>query len=257
MYTFSVIIVSYNTKTALRACLDSLISEPVEILVVDNASTDGSADMVEGEYTERVRCFRNSDNIGFGRACNRAAVQAKGSILCFLNSDARMIPDFIQLVERTFESEQSLGILSSRLVDANDREEEYAFGRFPSLSRLLLRRLKCELADSAETARVDWVSGAVMCVRRNLFNTLGGFDAGFFMYYEDIDFCLRARRIGYGTAVLTGLRLRHDRGASLSDGRLRKHLYYTSQTYFFRKHYGILYAVLVRVLRFPLRLFNV
>lgn len=209
----SVIIVNWNTRKILRDCLASVARHlsPVEheVIVIDNASSDGSADMVAAEFPE-VRLLRNAQNVGFGTANNQGMRLAGGEWLLLLNSDTALVDGSVaELCERV-RDEPGLAIAHCRLVYPDGRLQHSTY-RFPSLRRALLedlglyKLLGARRAGEAllggywghdEERDVDAVAGAFMLLPRAVFEQTGGFDERLFMYGEDIEWCRRIREVG-------------------------------------------------------------
>lgn len=245
--TFSILIVSYNTRQLLQACLSSIRADGagVEMIVIDNASSDASAAMVERDFPA-VRLVQNQANLGFGAACNAAAALASGDIILFLNSDAQLPEGFLGQLGKAFQDRPDIVLAAPLLRDAAGAAERQSYGRFPTIRRSILRQIAPMAAPSGhEPFAVDWLSGAALAIRRSAFSRLGGFDEKFFMYFEDVDLCYRAKEQGMGVFVLPALTVLHHRGASLSDSGRRRRYYRASQRYFFQKHYGRLAAGLI------------
>lgn len=210
----SVIVVNWNTQEKLRACLASLqrhlAQADHEVIVVDNASADGSPEMVEKEFPE-VRLVRNTDNVGFGRANNQAMRLARGRWLLLLNSDTELVDESVHdLVERV-RAQADLGVAHCRLILPDGRTQHSTY-RFPSLRLALLedlgfyKFLPAERAGKAllggywahdEEQDVDWVAGAFMLMPRKVFEATGGFDERLFMYGEDLEWCYRIQDAGW------------------------------------------------------------
>jgi GT2 family glycosyltransferase len=210
----SVVIVSFNTRDLLRECLGSLAREaggvPHETIVVDNASCDGSADMVAAEFPD-VRLIRRKSNLGFACANNSAFEIARGSYIVLLNSDAFLGPDALPLAVMHMEKNPTTGMGGGRLV-GRDGSWQPAARMFPSpLNDLLmmsglaasfprsrfLGRADRTWADPAEAAAVDWVPGAFSIIRKEVLDRIGNFDERFFLYYEEVDLCRRIAAAGY------------------------------------------------------------
>jgi asparagine synthase (glutamine-hydrolysing) len=210
----SIVIVNWNTRDITRDCLSSIRkwmrSVPYEVILVDNASSDGSADMVRREFPE-VRLIANTENVGFGRANNQAMRVARGEFFFLLNSDTLLIDDSVDRFVELVASEPDVGIAGCRLLN-EDRTTQSSCGRFPSLGvalveelmlyKLLSRRHQGELLLGGywphDRARdVDAVWGAAMMVRRKVFEETGGFDERIFMYGEDLDWCMRVHARGW------------------------------------------------------------
>src|SRR5262245_41835730 len=189
----SVVVVNWNTQALLRRCLASvgrfLSGVPHEVLVVDNASRDGSADMVAVEFPQ-ARLFRNSNNLGFGRANNQAMAAAQGEFFLLLNSDAELLDDgTARLLERV-RARPGVGVAGLRILRPDGGVQASA-GRFPTLRRLCIagfwlnrvlpRPITEDLLlghywDHCVEREADWVIGACMLVRRSVFRETGGFD---------------------------------------------------------------------------------
>jgi len=217
----SVVIVNWNTKDRLRSCLDSVVERLTslqhEVIVVDNASEDGSAEMVVETFPQ-VRLIRNKANVGFGAASNQAMRASRGRWLLLLNSDTVLIDDSVAGLVATLDRDRretgemaDVGIAHCRLIYPDGRLQHTAY-RFPSTRRALFEALglyKLTPAgraadvllagywDHAEERDVDWVAGAFMLLPRTVFEATGGFDERFFMYGEDLEWCYRIRDRGW------------------------------------------------------------
>jgi asparagine synthase (glutamine-hydrolysing) len=217
----SVAIVNWNTKERLRACLSSIEQRfadvPSEVIVVDNASDDSSADMV-AECFPGVKLIRNQDNIGFGRANNQAMRVARGRWLLLLNSDTVLIDNSVADLCEALDRDRreggrlaDVGVAHCRLIFPDGRLQHSSY-RFPTLRRALFEELglykltPTEMAaevllggywDHAEERDVDWVAGSFMLIPREVFEETGGFDERLFMYGEDLEWCYRIRDHGW------------------------------------------------------------
>lgn len=210
----SVVLVNWNTREILRNCLRSIEAhlgvEGAEIIVVDNASDDGSATMVADEFP-RVRLIRNSANLGFARANNQAMKIARGEWFLLLNSDTLLTDDSIACLLSRARSEPGLGVAQCRLVHSDGRLQ-YSTYRFPSLRLAVLEDLLLYKLLSAERRAelllagywrhdaerdVDWISGALMLLSRRVYEDTGGFSEAYFMYGEDMEWCYRIRKKGW------------------------------------------------------------
>lgn len=264
----SVVIVSYNTRDLLRQCLQSIEADrlpaDLEVFVVDNASADGSADMVAAEFPA-VCVVRSSINLGFAAANNLAFDVARGRYVLLLNSDARADVETLRRAVRKMDAAPGVGAAGGRLVDPSGHPQPSA-RCFPSplndllaLSGLAARfprsrwfgRFDRTWADPAKPARVDWVPGAFTILRREALACIGNFDERFFLYYEEVDLCRRLAAAGYEIWYWPDLLVTHIGGASsktvrkvsfstagsqLTLWRMRSALLY------YRKHHGALVA---------------
>lgn len=270
-YTASIIVISFNTRDLLRECLDSLLAEcarlpqgiTAEIFVVDNASGDGSADMVERQFSQTeppIRLIRSAVNLGFGAANNVALLQAQGRHLVLLNSDAFFHPGALACALAHMEQDLSAGIGGAQLV-GRDGKLQFSGRMHHSILRdgfvltglstffprsRFFAALDRTWADLAQPAEVDWVVGAFMILRREALAKTGVFDSRFFLYYEEVDLCRRVQSAGYRIQywpdiVVTHLGNESSRtvpltfskaGAVVAEWRMRSTLLY------YRKHHG-------------------
>lgn len=269
----SIVIISYNTKNLLKKCLGSLASHPTkssETIVVDNASTDGSVEMVGKEFPE-ITPIANKTNKGFGAANNQGAKIAKGKYLLFLNPDTTVDRNFDELL-KFMEKRPDVGILGCRLVDEGGKEQPHIAGFKHNVFSAVVDKFTCSCDLYARLTRwrgrapqlhfrngkhpldVDWVTGACMLTRQKVFEELNGFDERFFMYFEDEDLCLRAKQKGWQVIFYPGFAITHISGAALGkDKKSRWDHYFESQELFYKKHHGPMQNLLLKVLRSPFR----
>jgi GT2 family glycosyltransferase len=224
--TVHVVIVNWNSGAQLRECLQSFAAVAdddvaARVTVIDNASTDGSSEGLEASMPLAV--VRNADNRGFGAACNQGAAGSEADFLLFLNPDTRLMPgSFAEPVRylRAHENER-VGIVGIQLVDADGRVARNTaraptawsmVGNSVGFDRLAPRLFPPHFVTEwahDQTRTVDQVMGAFFLVRRSLFEALGGFDERFFVYYEDLDFSVRARAQGWRSVYLSTARAFH------------------------------------------------
>lgn len=210
----SILIVSFNTREVLRECLNSVAASTaslsVETIVVDNCSRDGSAAMVRKEFPW-VHVIESKENLGFGRANNLAFTAARGRYIVLLNSDAFLQQNTLCLSLKKMEADPTVGLASGRLV-GRDGELQPSARMFPNLLRQLLvisglahkfagsrffGQADRTWADPMEAAEVDWVPGAYSIIPADILHRYGFFDPRFFLYYEEVDLCLRIQKAGY------------------------------------------------------------
>ena len=209
----SVIVVSWNTRDLLRVCLASVrdhLDLPTETIVVDNASTDGSPEMVSAEFPAAT-VIRNTSNLGFGAANNIGMAAARAPAFLLLNSDARLIDGSIARLAERLEGDPRLGVIGPRLrfEDGRMQASAHRFGSLRLLAleelglyKLLPRKKAAELLlgaywDHTHERHVDWIVGACMLVRREVFEKTGGFDPGIFLYGEEVEWCERVWAAGW------------------------------------------------------------
>ncbi len=250
---FSIIIVNYNTRDLLRSCLKSIRMDihplSLEIIVVDNHSSDGSTDMLRQEFPA-VAVIENTDNLGFSKACNQGIRASRGRYIILLNSDTELLPDTLESLGRLLVQElpnSIAGIVGCRLMNP-DGSLQYSTGNFPSLWSTIRdmfrpRHLrKYDLTGYDHAHDVDWVTGAFLLIRRSVVEDIGLLDERFFMYYEEVDWCLRARKRGWSVLYDPTTSIIHKAPLASKKNRInlkivievrRSHLYY------FRKNRGI------------------
>jgi hypothetical protein len=232
----SVIVVSHNTRALLGECLDSLGEHlrgiAHEVCVVDNASTDGSAAMVRERFPN-VRLLADDRNRGFSAGVNAGLAVTSGRYVCWLNPDARLLNGGMAEVLAYLDEDARAGVIGPQLVNA-DGSVQLSSRDFPSYATAFFNRNSLltrffprnrYTRDYLHTDRdhelvqeTDWVSGACLIHRR----ALGGLDERFFMYMEDIDFCLRARAAGWRVVYHPALRVLHHIGGSSGSMPVRR-----------------------------------
>lgn len=227
------VIVNWNAGKQLYECLKSIEAVRKDgfklnrVVVVDNASTDGSADCLDDIDLPLV-VIRNAQNLGFAKACNQGAKGSTADYLLFLNPDTRLFKDSLikPLAFMEQPENQKIGITGIQLVD-EDGQISRTCARFPTpamffakmlgLNMLFPRQFPSYLMsewDHRETRDVDQVMGAFFLIRRHLFETLNGFDERFFVYFEEVDLSCRANNAGWKTVYLADARAYHKGGGT-------------------------------------------
>jgi N-acetylglucosaminyl-diphospho-decaprenol L-rhamnosyltransferase len=253
----SIVIVSWNTVSLLRACLSSLDgggSNGPAVYVVENGSTDGSAQMVAGEFPE-VSLIRNERNLGFSVANNqgiRLALNDGARFVALLNSDAQATLEAMSALTAFLADHPPVGVVGPRLVRPDATPQPYAFGSDPTLPYLVTRAVRHAICHkymhdwASDTVReVDWVSGACLVARREAIEAAGLLDEAIFMYFEDSDWCLRMRRAGWRVVHDPEVSVLHLGGQSLAQSAAAREAYDRSLRYFYGKHYGPLARLLL------------
>lgn len=264
----SIIVVTFNSRSVIRDCLSPLVGLPSsELIVVDNASMDDTLGAVAHDFPG-VKCLALGENIGFGRACNRAAMMSVGEYLIYLNPDAVCPPEALRSLFQFLTHHPEAGIAGGRLI-GSDGQPLASMGDAPSLGRMALDKLLAPIAPRVglqslwrtimgevsakyglpdQPVRVAWVSGAALCCRRSTWDAIGGFDERFFLYYEDVDLCLRAAQAGWEVWHVPQAVIRHRSGTSFQgDRKFQKQMYFASQEYYFQKHHHPMMASLSSV----------
>lgn len=225
----TVISVSYNSSHVMPAMLEAVSTTPgVEVIVVDNASSDDSVAVIRRDFPS-VRVIENEQNAGFAVAVNKAARVASGEFILLLNPDARIARDQVEKCLSELDAQPNVAVLAPHLVQPVGRLRTMEAGRDPNVWRMFThyaglsraaRRIPAlegmYLLDGhvQATRQVSWVSGACMFVRREVWRELGGLTERWFMYAEDVDFCLRARDAGFDVVLLMGATGEHVMGGS-------------------------------------------
>ena len=270
-----IVIVNWNAGALLRDCVAALdasaMAPRLNVTVVDNASTDGSADSCPIAGL-RLSVIRNAENRGFAAACNQGAAAGHAPLLLFLNPDARVeshaIPQALDFLAEP--AQAATGIVGIRLVDRQGRTSRTC-ARRPTVAAMQLRTLFLDRIvpwavpphfmtewDHLDTRPVDQVMGAFLMIRRDLFARAGGFDERFFVYYEDLDLCLRAIDHGHAVMHFAKASAVHDGGGTTSPVKDRRLFYETtSRVRFIHKWHGMAaagtLAALIALIELPLR----
>ncbi|MDO8588029.1 MAG: glycosyltransferase family 2 protein [Armatimonadota bacterium] len=252
----TVSIVNWNTRDELANCLESVFAQEgadYEVIVVDNGSRDGSADMVASRFPQ-VRLIANKDNRGFSRAQNQALAASRGRYVMMLNPDARIVEsDSLAKLVAFGDSEPQIGVIGVRILNV-DGSLQFSARRFPTLGAGVFRNtflgrlfpknryVKEYLMTDwkhDEVRDVDWVSGAALTVRREALEDIGSLDERFFMYCEDVDFCHRAHGKGWRVCYFPRSTVIHRIAASSDLAQIRMiYQFHRSMRLFFQKHYS-------------------
>jgi hypothetical protein len=251
----SIIIVNWNTKTHLKWCLYYVYRRTrridFEIFVVDNASKDNSAEMVEKGFPE-VNLIRNKKNLGFAKANNQAIKKAKGEYILLLNSDTKILDQALVKMVELMDKNARVGILGCKLLNP-DGTLQPSCRRFPSLKSqtLILLKLHNLLPNLKairdyytldwkynKTKKVDQVMGACFMVRKKVFEEIGLLDEKYFIWFEEVDFCKRAKDAGWDTYFLPNAQVVHEKAASFDQLlNLKRQIWFNNSLLrYFKKH---------------------
>lgn len=257
MIDLSIIIVNYNVKEFLMNLLDSIRKAvnnlSVEVIVVDNASDDGSVDAIKEKFPE-VKLIVNEKNIGFGAANNLALKEAKGEYLLLLNPDTIVREDtFIEMI-KFFKTHPDCGIAGCKVLNPDGTLQLACRRGFPGpwtsftkvmgLSKLFPKsrffaKYNLTYLDENQTYEVDAVSGAFMMMRKEVYEKIGGFDPQFFMYGEDLDLCYRAQKANYKVYYVHSTEIIHYKGESTKRSKIDEtKLFYDAMHLFVKKHFS-------------------
>ncbi len=238
----SVIIVSWNTCPLLDRCLDTLFAEierprlkdVSEIYVIDNASADGSADMVRQKYSQ-VKLISNKENLGFGRANNQALKQATGQYILLLNPDTEIRPGALAVLMDFLDNHSQAGVVAPQLINS-DGSVQLSCRAFPSfigmlaeltgISRLMppgskLREYKMLDWQHNTERQVDQPEGACLLIRKKIFDQVGIFDEGYFMLFEEVDWLYTVKKAGWQIWFTPTAKVIHHLGQSIKQVKVK------------------------------------
>jgi len=253
----SVVIVSYRSRSSLEPCLTSLAEcareVPLEVIVVDNASQDGTWQWIAARHPE-VRMIANTENLGFTRGVNQGVAAARGKALLLLNPDCAVRPEALGRLLEVLEERPCAAAVAPLLIDDAGRVAR-SCGRFPDLWTLACDHLGLASAFPGSTLfggykyggtplerldRVDWASGAALLIPRRAWDAIGGFDEQLFMYMEEVDWCRRGARVGWEVCVVPEVRVLHVGQQSSLQAPGESYLHnLRSRVFYFRKHFGV------------------
>ncbi len=248
----SVVVVNLNGRELLPGCLGS-IPPGVETIVVDNGSTDGSPEDIFARFPA-VTLLQNPVNRGFAAAVNQGIERSRGRHVCLFNSDARFTPGALETLVRFLEEHPDAGIAAPRLLHEDGRRQ-HSFDALPSpatalLNKSILRKifpgdLPAEQQGSTEPLDVPSVIGACMAVRRDLIDRIGALDETYFLFLEETDWCLRARRAGFRVVFVPSAKVVHLQGRTRDKAAVRARIEYTRSLFtYFGRHRPGFYPVL-------------
>ncbi|MEO6096313.1 MAG: glycosyltransferase family 2 protein [Fibrobacteria bacterium] len=256
----SIVIVSYNVREYLDACIQSIyhasetFAGDIEVIVFDNDSRDGTLALLKPRYPE-VIWLKSDRNLGFGTGCNRGAALASQDLLLFLNPDTLVSENTFQVMWDFFNVQDQIGVAGCKIVNRDGSLQLACKRSFPSpqvaafkfvgLSGLFPKsrvfgRYNLTFLDENKTHEVDAVSGSFMCVKTELFRTVGGFDEDFFMYGEDLDICFRIKLLGKRNFYHPLTTAIHFKGESAKSKPFRSFLYFhEAMVIFSKKHFEL------------------
>jgi GT2 family glycosyltransferase len=259
MLDLSISIVNFNTKELIRRCLNSIHNAikglNYEIIVVDNNSSDGSVDMLKNEFPH-VKLIVNQDNLGASIAKNQSFKAACGKYVLVLDSDIEILPDAVNKLFDYIEANANIGIVSARVLFSNLRPQHSCNKSVPNLLSVFMNKFflfaslrykfyKSKLGSIYLKARFNkpeefsWLGGMCFLTSMEVIKQLGGIDEGYFIYYDDTDFCLRAKKAGWKVMYLPFLLAIHHMGAGVKQAKFSLYTkIFESELHFFKKHYG-------------------
>lgn len=255
----TVIVVSYNSGNYIERCINSVIkmTENVifDIIVVDNASGDNSVDLIKSKFPG-IRLIENKPNAGFAKAVNQAVKESDADYIFLLNPDTILMNNALKVfTDYSDKKENGKVACAGGALFYEDGKPALSYGFFPSLSQIFfeefgLRKLFKNYyynnlspgcySEGIEEKEVDYICGADLFIRKNVFDSIGCFDEDFFLYYEETDFCYRLKKSGLKKMLVPSAKLIHFEGMSaegdFTDMTLQKK---KSEFLFFKKRYGV------------------
>jgi N-acetylglucosaminyl-diphospho-decaprenol L-rhamnosyltransferase len=252
--SLDIVIVSYRCRDLLRGCLKSIrenpAGRPTTVRVVDNASADGTVEMVTAEFPE-VELTAADRNLGFSAANNLAIAQGNAEFVLALNPDTRLEPGTLDTLLTLMDREPRIAVSGPRLIRPDGSEDHAGKRSFPTPvsalghflrvgRRLTSGPLAAYRAPEVESGPVDAVNGAFMLMRRAAFEEVGGFDEGYWMYMEDLDLCYRLAQAGWTTWYEPSVTTMHVKGGSVDGARPPRlnYAFHYGMYRFYRKHYA-------------------
>jgi hypothetical protein len=261
--SISVVIVSWNVRDLLRQCLQAVLAQTGrhQVIVVDNASTDGTLEMLRADFPE-ILIVANRENRGYTGGNNQGFQLASGKYILVLNPDTRLQPGAIVTMQAFLEGHPAVAVVGPRLLWP-DGSVQSSRRRFPTLMidllenavvqrfwavNVVLNRYYCNDLPNDVPQPVDWVVGACIMLRREVVEQIGGFDEGYFMYSEEADWCFRAKAAGWEVWHLPEAAIIHYHGKSSEQNLLaRENRFQDSRARFLAKHRGRWQAVIFRL----------
>lgn len=259
----SIIIVSWNVADLLAACLDSIAAGPIalreedtaplraEVIVVDSASQDHTLSMLRERYPW-VHLLPQTENVGFTRGNNIGLAAASGRLLLLLNPDTEVVGDALAQMAACLDAHPDAGIVGPHTLNS-DGSTQSSRRRFPTLAtgffestwlqslapRGLLERYYVAGPPDDAMLDVDWVQGSALMARREVYEQIGPLDEGYTMYFEELDWCRRARDAGWRVIYLGTADIVHHGGKSTEQISALRHIYFNqSKIRYYRKHHG-------------------
>ncbi len=286
----SVVIVTYNSESTIESCLTALIqslkSIKTEIIVVDNNSKDSTSQIISKDFPQ-VKLIQNSENLGFGKANNLALKKAQGEFILILNPDAIVNEKTIAALLKNIKKNEKFGFVTPRLTLKNGEIDPACKRSFPTpevsfYKMFLLHKFfpkspkftayNLSTYPEKDSFTVDSISGAFMLCRKSLLEEIGYFDEDYFMYGEDLDFCLRAKKAGFENAYFGEIEVTHLKSVSSKNLTNIKALFefYKAMLIFYNKHFaqkyslgigfivyiGVIVSFLAKLIFTPLRAFS-
>ena len=224
----TVVIVTHNNAKTIESCVASVKKQGIrDVVIVDNRSTDSTTAKIK---ELGVPVIMNDANKGFAHAVNQGVAHTSHDIVILLNPDAILVGP-IETALKIFKPSK-VGVVGLSMHNKQGEPEQRAFGSKPTLLRLASRKLFTKTP-----GKLGWVSAGACLINKNVFWAVGGFDDGFFLYWEDVDFCTRVISAGYEVTRATACKVEHLKGHSMSDRKIKAQIFDKSADRYFYKHY--------------------
>lgn len=260
----SIIIVSWNVKEHLKKCLESIFKNQgnlnVEVIVIDNASSDGTSEMVKAVFPQ-VKLITNDKNLGFAAANNQGIRAAKGEYILFLNPDTEILPNSLQKSIEFFKKHTDVGAVGCQILNTDPSTSsgqalQPSVRRFPTLwSQFLILYKLHHLLPNLKTFRnylakdfnysvesvVDQIMGAFILTKKEIIEKIGDFDENFYLWFEEVDFCKRLKDAGYKVYYTPAAQIIHHGAQSFNQILTvkKQKIFNKSMRHYFKKHHGI------------------
>ena len=225
----SIIIVNWNAKNYLKKCIESLLEQTYqnfEIIFVDNASTDDSVEFVKTNFP-KIKIIQNKENLGFAQGNNIGIKESQGEIICLFNPDAVAKSDWLSILVSTLESSEKIGAVTGKMFYLGDEYGENQI--FCTWSKIdPYSAMPYNFYENEPGSNVDYLTGAAMLLKREVLEKVGLLDPGYFLYFDETDWCARIIRAGYELVYVPNAEVWHKVSASISDSE--KKIYYMERS---------------------------
>lgn len=263
--TFDIVIVNWNSGDQLKECVESVKKSSFDnsilnkVVVVDNDSKDDSLELAQRLNYDKLEIIKNSENLGFGKACNLGAKNSQSDFILFLNPDAMVYEDtFHKLFDYIEKNDNSDVVVYGAQLISDDGNIQRTCARFPNLSNFLVKVLGLNKINSNyfktyhmeewnhnKTKEINHVIGAFYVIKREIFNSINGFDERYFVYFEDLDLSKRVYDSGYKTIYLSEVQAYHKGGGTSEQVKALRFFYSTRSSLIYSfKHLGIFKSII-------------
>jgi len=255
----SILIVAYNDNNYLEKCISSIYENfsnflTWEIIIINNNEISDINNIFNlTTDSSKIKLINHKKNIGFGAGINLGATEALGEYLLILNSDTKILGKNIKHIFDEFSKDKNIGVIGAGIINKQGLSQAWSAGKKLTLHDLIRNNLGLSRSKSiwknSKKIECDWVAGTAMFIQKDLFDKLGGFDKRFFMYFEDMDLCLRVRKLGKKVMFFPEFQIFHGSGESYKDKRLQKKHYYNSLEQYFQKNCTLFSQMVVKISR--------